>query len=128
MSHSYLNKSKETYDSGEMLRSKDMYNSSIHCYYYSCMQMCNHIFHKKENLTDSEIRKLFSSSKSHKDTLNKLVNLAGLGSRKALTVDFSILKDKREMADYRNFLLNEGDSDYCKELCDNIMIHLKKLL
>jgi hypothetical protein len=128
MPHSYLKKSQDTYDSGEVLRKEQKFNSSIHCYYYSCIQLCNHFFNTKEGLTDSQIRDLFKSNESHKDTIKKLVSILGRASHKAFTSDLSVLKDNRVKADYRNFSLGEDDSDESKELCDNVVSFLKKAL
>lgn len=128
MQYSYLTKSDESYDSGENLRANNLHNSSIHCYYYACLQMCNHYFHVKENMSDNDIRTLFSTPTSHEDTIGKMVKKIGLSSRKALTVDFSILKDKRVLADYRIFPLGDGDSQEAKDLYDNIIACLKKII
>lgn len=128
MSNSYLDKSDDTYKSGELLRSNGKHNSSIHCYYYSCIQLCNHYFQKKESLTDSQIRDLFKDKESHKKTINHLVSQIGLSSRKALTVDLSTLKENRTKADYRQFSLGQNESEESKELCDNIIIFLKSKL
>ncbi|CAD0220276.1 Eukaryotic translation initiation factor 5 [Chryseobacterium sp. JV274] len=128
MSHSYLKKSQNTYDSGDVLRSNNMFNSSIHCYYYTCMQAMNHVFHIKENLTDSQIRDLSKTSESHNNAINRLVKIIGLSSRNALTVDLMKLKEKRQLADYREFLLDDDDSIESKGLCDNVMVQLNKIL
>ncbi|PWW25397.1 hypothetical protein [Chryseobacterium sp. AG844] len=128
MSHSYLSKSKDTYNSGEILRSKDMHNSSIHCYYYSCMQLCNHVIAVTESLSDKEIRELFRTAESHNETINRIVKKAGLSTRKALTVNLSTLKNNRQIADYRNLSLGEPQSEESKDLCIEITECLNRLL
>lgn len=128
MQHSYQGKSQDTYNSGEMLRSNNLHNSSIHCYYYACVQLCNHVFVKTENLTDDQIRSTFKKLGSHHQTINKIVSKVGLSSRKTLTVNLSTLKDKRQLADYRMFSLDKDDSQDAKDLCDDILGCLNKLL
>ncbi|HBN6702169.1 TPA: hypothetical protein L3261_001754 [Elizabethkingia anophelis] len=128
MSHSYLDKSDETFQSGELLRSQLKYNSSIHCYYYSCIQITNYLFKVKENKSDSEIRNLFRTENSHNETLNALVGLVGRMNRREIIQYFNDLKQKRVQADYREFKLNETQSIESKEMSFKFLTLVKSIL
>ena len=127
--YSYKDKSDTSFQSGEILRDKHMYNSSIHCFYYSCIQIANHYFNKVEKLSDNEIRKKFSTPESHNQTINYLVKKFGLSTRKILVTDLSALKDSRKKADYRIFPVYKEESDdaleYATDIRDTIIKNIK---
>lgn len=54
MSH-LLSKSGLNYKSAEFLHSKNLYCSSVHCSYYSCVQLMLHILRSDLGKTDSDI-------------------------------------------------------------------------
>jgi len=119
--YSFKDKSNKTFESGEFLKDNGHFNSSIHCFYYSCIQITNHFFQVKLNLSDSDLRDLFKTEHSHNKTLQLIIDNIGKSKRRAIKNNFDDLKQKRVQADYRQFYLSEDDSIECKKLAEEYL-------
>lgn len=123
--YTFKDKSEKSFESGECLKTNGYYNSSIHCFYYSCIQMTNHFFISKLKLTDSDIRDMFKTEASHNKTLELIIENIGKSKRRIITNNFNDLKQKRVQADYREFYLSESDSIECKEWAEEYLNTIK---
>lgn len=119
--YTFKDKSEKSFESGECLKSNGYYNSSIHCFYYSCIQITNHYFLTKLKLKDSEIRDMFKTESSHNKTLELIISNIGKSKRRIIKNNFDDLKQKRVQADYRQFSLSEDDSNECQELAEEYL-------
>ena len=111
--NNFEEKSDKTFDSAEILVNNNQKNSSIHCYYYSCLQLLNHFLNIHCRYTEKEIRDFANDKESH----NKVINLVKMKLDEkginALNIfgDLNLLKKERAKADYgMAFVINTADT------------------
>ena len=104
----FKDKSDETFSSGELLLSNAHYNSSVHCFYYSCFQLVKDLLKEEYKYSDSQMNSGTNNSSSHDKIISssKLVDMikvlgCGIGQ------DFDISKLKY----HRIILLSDADVD-----------------
>lgn len=112
----FRDKSDKTFSSGELLLSNTHYNSSVHCFYYSCFQLIIDLLREEYRYTDEQISSGTNNSSSHNNVINQLksclinskINYKFLGN-------YTIIKDTRIKADYSDENIAEEDAMKIKE-------------
>ena len=107
-----INKSKENQTSAQLLINNNHYASSVHCSYYSSVQIMLHILLNKFNFTpeklEAESKMKFTGS--HVFAKNFLLNKMKEKNERFKARDFNNyigeLKNKREKADYQEEIIN----------------------
>ncbi|MGB1018415.1 MAG: hypothetical protein ACPGVH_05060 [Chitinophagales bacterium] len=127
-------KSVENIESANSLIAKSKFCSSVHCSYYSNVQLMYHILRTEFKKTDSEIAiESKEGAKKHKGSHNWLINYfvrqIGLKEFMAIT-DFNNfineLKNARIKADYKNELINKPVAKKCIEISIEVTDMLTK--
>lgn len=109
-------KSKENLASAQLLIQSKYYNSSVHCCYYSSVQIMLHLLLNQFGYNNEEIKKeveINGGRGSHVFAINKVFDKMKDKARfKALTFkrEIGLLKNKRDNADYHEFEINEDFS------------------
>lgn len=123
MANNLINKSQINTDSALILYDKTYYCSSVHCSYYSCIQLMMHIIYYKIGYDDQKIRTSFESlgKAERKGGLHgyyiNLINIYLKAQKKdAMTFNKLIfkLKTKRTDADYLDIEINEDHARYAR--------------
>lgn len=104
----YLEKSKSNIDAAEILiKTHKIYIPSIHCSYYSCLQVIIHILYEIEKWDYSQIKKECERAEhgSHTTMLNIIKeNILSESNNhslvNAVNTKFGLLKELRQNADY----------------------------
>lgn len=125
-------KSKSSLDAGDILLSKGCYSQSVHCFYYSVLQMMKHcLAHCKVNPLDysaqDEKAKLNNKS-SHEWLVSEIKpRFSNRKMREGFDEDFALLKKERVAADYspRQFSQDEGAS--CKSAAERMLGKLRNI-
>lgn len=112
--NTFEEKSDNTYESAEILVKNSQKNSSIHCYYYSCLQLLNHFLHHHCRYSEFEIRNLANDKESHNKVISHVkekLNERNINSVKVFS-ELNLIKKQRVQADYgMGFVI---DTDYTK--------------
>lgn len=114
----WLRKSTEYYSSSNKLINESFFNSSIHCSYYSVMQMMYHTLSEELGYDENYIRMESTKSKSsHEWLLTKIVKLIRDFESEEIALDYyeKVLKLKRcrVAADYytKQYSLKEAQKN-----------------
>lgn len=127
-----LDKSKENLYSAQILIDNNCFASSVHCSYYSSVQVMLHLLLNKFNYTqktlEAEARRV--NNGSHVFAKNKLVSKMG-DSNRLKAVDFNRvigkLKNQREQADYQEEVINDPFSKKALEQANQVNGILKEV-
>jgi hypothetical protein len=110
-----LEKSKSSIEASSLLKQEEHFASSIHCSYYSCIQLMRHILfniHNEDEAYFDRSDKVKSKS-SHEYLLNQVVlNLHKLGAKVDLNKfrnNFRDIKELRKNADYKQIRIFERE-------------------
>lgn len=100
--NNFEDKSDKTFDSAEILVKNDQKNSSIHCYYYSCLQLLNHFLNIHCRYSEKEIRDFANDKESHNKVINLVKTKLDEKGINALNIfgELNLLKKDRVRADY----------------------------
>lgn len=100
--NTFEEKSDKTFESAELMVSNNHKNSSIHCYYYSCLQLLNHFLNFHCRYTEAEIRALANDKESHNKMMNLVKTKLDEKDKNAPNVfgELTLLKKERVKADY----------------------------
>lgn len=100
--NNFEDKSDKTFDSAEILVKNDQKNSSIHCYYYSCLQLLNHFLNIHCRYSEKEIRDFANDKESHNKVINLVKTKLDEKGVNALNIfgELNLLKKDRVRADY----------------------------
>lgn len=100
--NNFEDKSDKTFDSAEILVKYDQKNSSIHCYYYSCLQLLNHFLNIHCRYSEKEIRDFANDKESHNKVINLVKTKLDEKGINALNIfgELNLLKKDRVRADY----------------------------
>ena len=100
--NNFEDKSDKTFDSAEILVKNDQKNSSIHCYYYSCLQLLNHFLNIHCRYSEQEIRDFANDKESHNKVINLVKTKLHEKDINALNIfgELNLLKKDRVRADY----------------------------
>lgn len=111
--NNFEEKSDKTFDSAEILVNNNQKNSSIHCYYYSCLQLLNHFLNIHCRYSEKEIRDFANDKESHNKVINLVKTKLDEKGINALGIfgDLNLLKKERGKADYgMPFVINTEDT------------------
>ncbi len=119
-----LLKSESNNNASILLLSKQLYNSAVHCAYYSCLQYIIHVLKEKNKWSDDDIQTKIDSFNegSHNFYIKKIDSI--INNRKFNTL-ITQLKLIRVNADYKSFLINEEDCLKSLTYKDSILQMLK---
>lgn len=120
MSTSFLEKSKDSLESAQFLIDEGKNNSSVHCAYYSCVQVLLYILHNEIGLTASQLKNEISQylknkgkGGSHAYYIGRIINdltNRNSGALSSLNTELVLLKKARVEADYTPTILTEKDA------------------
>lgn len=111
--NNFEDKSDKTFDSAEILVKNNQKNSSIHCYYYSCLQLLNHFLNVHCRYSENEIRDLANDKESHNKVINLVKTKFDERDINALSIfgELNLLKKERAKADYgMAFVIDTDDT------------------
>lgn len=115
MANNFEEKSDKTFESAELLVLNQHKNSSIHCYYYSCLQLMQHFLNNHYGYSESDIKNIGNSKESHNDLLavvKKKFSDEGIVEI-TLFSEFILIKKQRVKADYgMNYVI---DTEFTKK-------------
>lgn len=128
---SYLEtKSQSNKSAGNLLKTKKYYTPSIHCFYYSCLQLVKHTLIHKEGVNHEEVNNNTEGMSSHNYLIQKVSQRLWLNNRPKeandLKNDFGILKRLRIKADYEDIEITDLQSQKAKELNEKTLKTLKE--
>jgi uncharacterized protein (UPF0332 family) len=110
MSAFLLSKSSENTTAANKLFSLKLYASTVHCAYYSCVQLMSHILRSDFGTSETEIERESNNISSH-EWLQTTIATQLLGRNFMLLSDFNTytvqLKRLRVRADYKNLVIEE---------------------
>lgn len=97
----FRDKSDKTFSSGELLLSNTHYNSSVHCFYYSCFQLIIDLLREEYRYTDEQISSGTNNSSSHNSVINQLKScLINSKINYSFLDSYAKIKQLRVKADY----------------------------
>ncbi|CAI9680444.1 HEPN domain-containing protein [Elizabethkingia anophelis] len=109
--NNYEDKSDKTHASAVLLNKNNHYNSSIHCYYYSCFQLLKHFLIEVCNYTEQEL----NDKTKDKDSHNTIITLAkkyfienGINSTTLFSC-LMLVKKHRITADYKQKFVQKSE-------------------
>ena len=120
-------KSEDNFKAANLLQENNFYNTSIHAFYYSCIQKLIYILRTSFHLTELEITEEFSNSKNgHNYYINKVFNDCKnnrLSRKKCNYFKNNIykLRKSRTKADYKEELATKEKSIKAEERTKNIL-------
>lgn len=100
--NTFEDKSDKTFESAELLVANSHKNSSIHCYYYSCLQLLNHFLVAHCRCSEQQVKDLVNDKESHNNLMNfvkEKLNEEGINSIKIFS-ELQLIKKERVKADY----------------------------
>ena len=120
------NKSEQNLISAQYLMSKACFASSVHCSYYSCVQLMLHILRSDLNKTEAEIDIEGQQEGSFHNWLQGQISFAFLGKNsfedsRTVSSYFGQLKALRVKADYKNVEIKPKQAANSIETAKNII-------
>lgn len=99
-----LKKSEQNIEAAELLISNKFYASSVHCSYYSCLQLMTYIVLTEDVMTESQLEK---SKRSHEDLITITYDFLrertdDFYESRQIKNKISDAKGSRKRADYQN--------------------------
>lgn len=120
-------KSTQTFDAGQTLVSDGFYTQSIHCFYYSVLQMmkyklakCAFIPYDKQD----EKKSLYNKS-THDWLLSEIAPRLKGRNRVVFSEDFRLLRKFRVDADYYQRVFNQEESADCSLMAQRLLAKLR---
>jgi len=119
--------------SAEYLIDESLHASSVHCSYYAFFQRMKYTMMKRLSLDPDQYYQRYRQSKSNSHVF--LINLvcseykiSGKTDRdkEILYRQITDIKELREMADYDDISISDGQSDKALRLCNSLILELKK--
>jgi hypothetical protein len=121
-----LEKSKNSLEASSLLQTEELYSSSVHCAYYSCIQLMKHILLNINNLNLEDFNSGSMGKGSHEFIINQIVS----GNQKTTYKEFRKtiyeLKKLRIDADYEEIKISEKDSQNAHQFAEKIHLILKQ--
>lgn len=114
---------------GQQLINSGFYTESIHCWYYSVLQMMKYTLANSSNksltYSDQESNGKQSVGFSHDwlkfEICNRITNRR---TKNIFEEDFSVLKDERVSADYKLKVFSQIDAVNCRETSERMLATL----
>jgi len=112
-------KANINFDAGRLLVDKNLYSPSIHCFYYSCLQLIKYAIHDNEGITYEELEQRMRDEQNHLKTSSHkyLINTIGKYIYEYNEIEYSDFNNKigqlkalRVQSDYVNVMIT---SDQC---------------
>lgn len=137
MNLSFMDNMKEKYQknmaAGEMLSSSDkqLYTSSIHCFYYAVLQCMKYrLAHLEENsisYTEQEERAERGNG-SHEFVINEIANRMNAKPKdvRGFKEDIRILKQNRVLADYSERMFTQEESLECRAQAERLITNINR--
>ncbi len=126
----FKDKSDKTFSSGELLLSNAHYNSSVHCFYYSCFQLVKDLLKEEYKYSDSQMNSGTNNSSSHDKIINQLRICLLEESRINCNIIislFSLIKKARKKADYKEQNIGKKEAEKTKDRATEIRKELNKI-
>ncbi len=125
-----LDKSLSNIEAAELLHQEEMYASSVHCSYYSSIQLMRHLLFNKFGFDEMEFdgRPEIQDKGSHNYLINFIRNKLDPYASRAYSSGISDLKKCRKEADYMQIKILEINSQKALDLAKNINSKLQVLL
>lgn len=127
------NKSNESHAAGVILINQNHFSSSVHCSYYSCIQLMKHLLLFREEKTEQELFKMqkLANQNLHEFLINHFIeqlkdNNMYFSYRKSIG-RLGELKVLRINSDYKEIIINEAEAKFASDLSLNILKDLKFL-
>lgn len=126
-------KSDENYRSSQILLNQSFFSSSVHCSYYSCVQIMKHILLQIDNKTENDIyeEQRANDNNLHEYLINYFVNKLrdnNLYSTYRNSIGrLTELKLLRNKADYKEIVISESEAIRANTLSSQILSDLKYL-
>ena len=123
-----LDKSEESLEAANLLKDEELFASSVHCYYYSCIQLMRFILFYIYEIDEEDFDNRLTDN-SHNTLINEITNkidysVVNLNRFKA---DFRRIKYLRKDADYKQKLILKIDCNEAQKLARNISNTLKEV-
>lgn len=120
-------KSEDNLKAAQLLHDERLCNSSVHCSYYSCLQMMKHYLCNISNISyDDQADCCGLEMGTHKFVYSYFLKI--LKNKKIIPNDFvtfntnyTLLKLKREKADYTNKMIGTRESEKSINALNNII-------
>jgi hypothetical protein len=111
--NNYEDKSDITFDSAEMLHRNNKNNSSIHGYYYSCLQLINNFIVKNCKYTEAELLEKAKCKDSHNEITNIVKDYFHSNNINPINLfsELNIIKKQRVKDDYEMQLIIKSEAD-----------------
>ncbi len=125
---SWIQKSEDSFKSTNKLIGDSLYNTSVHCSYYSCIQLILFVVNSKLGITPEEIDTETKTKGSHNWLIGQVIKaLPSTERRKArkLNDDIQELKRQRVIADYSNEQIVENKAKELRQLSFDINKYIK---
>jgi uncharacterized protein (UPF0332 family) len=126
-----LQKSEDNFFASKVLIEKDYPNSSVHCSYYSCLQLMTYILVVKfgETINTLSYKSKEESKGSHEVVINLLGNhlkTMNVGMR-TFNNDVNQLKFLRVEVDYKDKSVSKEEGRKIRESAQSVRENLKKI-
>lgn len=124
----FRDKSDKTFSSGELLLSRAHYNSSVHCFYYSCFQLIIDLLREEYRYTDEQINSGTNNSSSHNNVINQLkCCLTNSKFDYKFFTDLEKIKKARMKADYKEQEIGGKEAEKTKDRATEFRKELNKI-
>lgn len=123
-------KSNRTYKAAQKLLDAGLFTQSIHCWYYTVLQMAKfklaHCGQKPLSYEQQMQNNSLSRGSSHDWLLFEICNrLSNKRVKNTFEEDFSFLKEDRVSADYRLKDFTQEEAACCKEISERMLANLR---
>ncbi len=126
-----LDKSINSLNASILLKQEEHYASSVHCSYYSCVQLIRHILFNKLELDEKSFDngKNTNQNGSHNHLLSVLSEYLHKSNIDVISLksDFRIIKELRKNADYKQIIVFQNDCNNAYNLALRINNSLKTI-
>lgn len=122
-------KSDNSYKAGIELINKKFYTQSIHCLYYSVLQLMMYklAMAKEHPLSyqEQEAKRILYRSSTHDWLYGEIRNRLSRRVRDSFQSDFHFLKQRRVEADYEKRLFSADDSLECRAVSERMRANMR---
>lgn len=125
-------KSEFNIDAAEQLISTNLYAPSVHCSYYSCLQLFKHIVCKKIGVSYKEQEKELNSDENKKTSHNYirdkvLERITERYKKREIKQNFQDLKTYRIASDYNNESVDIEKANKAQKVAQTIRTEIQKI-
>jgi hypothetical protein len=131
-------KSDQSFKTASFLISEKLYNPSVHCSYYSCIQLILDVFHEKFSISESTLTKeakefmginRVGSHNFYMAKIRKFLNDKGTAPIEINNWHNNLvqLKQKRENSDYSRIHCVQGEAELAKQKAKDVREFLNRI-